>query len=288
VKEGKEGMQTKPVWLDYVMIVAGTLVTALAFNLFIIPHQIAPGGVSGIGALVYYVSNHKIPVGATIIVLNIPLFAASLKLLGGRFGIRTLLATILLSVFIDYIKVPSLSDNALLASVYGGVLIGFGLGLVFRGNATTGGTDLMARLIRHWIPSIGISWVLFVIDSLVVVASGILLGPDRALYALISLFITSKMIDLVLEGLNQSKAFFIITRHTEAIVGRILAEMDRGATLLRGKGAYTGEDRDVILCVLNRVQTTRLKAVVKEEDPDAFVLVADVREAMGEGFKSLE
>lgn len=281
-------MQTKPVWLDYVMIVAGTLVTALAFNLFIIPHQIAPGGVSGIGALVYYVSNHKIPVGATIIVLNIPLFAASLKLLGGRFGIRTLLATILLSVFVDYIKVPSLSDNALLASVYGGVLIGLGLGLVFRGNATTGGTDLMARLIRHWLPSIGISWVLFAIDSMVVVASGILLGPDRALYALISLFITSKMIDLMLEGLNQSKAFFIITRHTEAIVGRILAEMDRGATLLKGKGAYTGEERDVVLCVLNRVQTTRLKAVVKEEDPDAFVLVADVREAMGEGFKSLE
>ena len=281
-------MQTKPVWLDYLLIVTGTLVTALAFNLFILPHEIAPGGVSGVGALVYYVSGHKIPVGVTIIALNIPLFAASLKLLGGRFGIRTLLATILLSVFIDYIKVPSLSDNALLACVYGGVLMGFGLGLVFRANATTGGTDLMARLVHRWIHSIRISWVLFVIDSMVVVASGILLGSDRALYALICLFITSKMIDLVLEGLNQSKAFFIITAHTEAIVGRILKEMDRGATILNGRGAYTGEDRDVILCVLNRVQVTRLKALVKEEDPTAFVLVADVREAMGEGFKSLE
>jgi len=281
-------MQTKPVWLDYIQIVTGTLVTALSFNLFILPHEIAPGGVSGIGALIYYVSGHSIPVGVTIIALNIPLFAASLKMLGGRFGIRTLLATILLSVFIDYIKVPSLSDNALLASVYGGVLMGFGLGLVFRGNATTGGTDLMARLVHRWVHSIGISWVLFAIDSLVVVASGILLGPDKALYALVTLFITSKMIDLVLEGLNQSKAFFIITAHTEAIVGRILQEMDRGATLLKGRGAYTGEDRDVILCVLNRVQVTRLKALVKEEDPAAFVLVADVREAMGEGFKSLE
>ena len=281
-------MQTKPVWLDYLQIVTGTLVTALSFNLFILPHEIAPGGVSGIGALIYYVSGHSIPVGVTIIALNIPLFAASLKMLGGRFGIRTLLATILLSVFIDYIKVPSLSDNALLASVYGGVLMGFGLGLVFRGNATTGGTDLMARLVHRWVHSIGISWVLFAIDSLVVVASGILLGPDKALYALVTLFITSKMIDLVLEGLNQSKAFFIITAHTEAIVGRILQEMDRGATLLKGRGAYTGEDRDVILCVLNRVQVTRLKALVKEEDPAAFVLVADVREAMGEGFKSLE
>lgn len=281
-------MQTKPVWLDYLQIVTGTLITALAFNLFIIPHQIAPGGVSGIGALVYYVSDQRIPVGVTIIVLNIPLFAASLKMLGGRFGIRTLLATILLSVFIDYIKLPSLSDNALLASVYGGVMMGFGLGLVFRANATTGGTDLMARLIHRWVHRIRISWVLFAIDSTVVVASGILLGPDRALYALVALFITSKMIDLVLEGLNQSKAFFIITSHTETIVGRILKEMDRGATLLNGRGAYTGEDRDVIFCVLNRVQVTRLKALVKEEDPAAFVLVADVREAMGEGFKSLE
>lgn len=281
-------MQTKSAWLDYIMIVAGTLITALGFNLFILPHQIAPGGVSGIGALVYYVSNQKIPVGVTIIALNIPLFAFSLKLLGGRFGVRTLLATILLSFFIDYVPVPSLSDNALLASIYGGVLMGVGLGLVFRANATTGGTDLMARLIHHWVHSIGISWVLFAIDSLVVVASGILLGPDQALYALVSLFITSKTIDLVLEGLNQSKAFFIISGRADAIVKRILVEMDRGATLLRGKGAYTGEDKDVILCVLNRVQVTRLKALVKEEDPQAFVLVADVREAMGEGFKSLE
>lgn len=281
-------MQTKPVWLDYLTIVVGTLITALAFNLFILPHEIAPGGVSGIGALVYYVSNRKIPVGVTILVLNIPLFAASLKLLGGRFGIRTLLATVLLSLFIDYVRVPSLSDNALLASVYGGVLMGFGLGLVFRANATTGGTDLMARIVHRWVHSIGISWVLFAIDSMVVVASGILLGPDQALYALVCLFITSKMIDLVLEGLNQSKAFFIISAQAEVIVKRILSDLDRGATLLKGTGAYTGQEKDVILCVLNRVQSTRLKELVKEEDPLAFVLVADVREAMGEGFKNLE
>lgn len=280
-------MQTKPVWLDYLMIVVGTLITALAFNLFILPHEIAPGGVSGIGALVYYVSGRRIPVGVTIIVLNVPLFAASIKKFGGKFGIRTLLATILLSLFIDYVRVPSLSENALLASIYGGVLMGFGMGLVFRANATTGGTDLMARLVHHWIHSIRISWVLFAIDSLVVVASGLLLGPDQALYALVSLFITSKMIDLVLEGLNQSKAFFIITAHADAIVARILKEMDRGATLLNGRGAYTGEAKDVILCVLNRVQSTRLKELVKQEDPAAFVLVADVREVMGEGFKSL-
>jgi uncharacterized membrane-anchored protein YitT (DUF2179 family) len=280
-------MQTKPVWLDYLMIVVGTLITALAFNLFILPHEIAPGGVSGIGALVYYVSGRRIPVGVTIIVLNVPLFAASIKKFGGKFGIRTLLATILLSLFIDYVRVPSLSENALLASIYGGVLMGFGMGLVFRANATTGGTDLMARLVHHWIHSIRISWVLFAIDSLVVVASGLLLGPDQALYALVSLFITSKMIDLVLEGLNQSKAFFIITAHADAIVARILKEMDRGATLLTGRGAYTGEAKDVILCVLNRVQSTRLKELVKQEDPAAFVLVADVREVMGEGFKSL-
>jgi len=280
-------MQTKPVWLDYLMIVVGTLITALAFNLFILPHEIAPGGVSGIGALVYYVSGRRIPVGVTIIVLNVPLFAASIKKFGGKFGIRTLLATILLSLFIDYVRVPSLSENALLASIYGGGLMGFGMGLVFRANATTGGTDLMARLVHHWIHSIRISWVLFAIDSLVVVASGLLLGPDQALYALVSLFITSKMIDLVLEGLNQSKAFFIITAHADAIVARILKEMDRGATLLNGRGAYTGEAKDVILCVLNRVQSTRLKELVKQEDPAAFVLVADVREVMGEGFKSL-
>lgn len=255
---------------------------ALSFNLFFIPNQIAPGGLSGIATVLYHVFGF--PVGVTTLVLNIPLFLIGLKRGGKQFGLKTLVATILLSFFIDFVSVPSLTDDSLLASIYGGFLMGLGLGLVFRKDATTGGTDLFAKLIHKYFPSISVAWVLFAVDFLVVVAAALVFGPSEALYAIVALALSARIIDLVQEGLNTAKAVFIISENAAAISKRVIEEMDRGVTLLKGSGAYTGHEKNVILCVVSRREITRLKDFINEVDSRAFVFVADVREVLGEGF----
>ncbi|HHU77678.1 MAG: YitT family protein [Caldicoprobacterales bacterium] len=275
-------MINRKVINEYLLIILGCLMTALSFNFFFIPNEIAPGGLSGIATVLYYL--FRFPVGVTTLALNVPLFLAGIRQLGGRFGLRTLVATILLSVFIDLVKVPALTEDSLLASIYGGFLMGIGLGIIFRMNATTGGTDLFAKIIHQYFPSITIAWVLFAVDFLVVLAAAVLLGPSQGLYAIVALALGAKVIDLVQEGLNTAKAFFVISDHAEAISKRIIEEMDRGVTLLDGKGAYTGNEKNVILCVVRRTQITQLKGIINDIDPAAFVLVADVREVMGEGF----
>lgn len=275
-------MTSKKTINDYLIIVLGCLLTALAFNLFFIPNEIAPGGLSGVATVLHVLFGF--PVGVTTLVLNVPLFLIGIRQLGGHFGIRTLLATILLSFFIDIIPVPALTDDSLLASIYGGFLMGIGLGMIFRKKATTGGTDLMATLIHKHFPAISVAWVLFAVDFLVVVAAAIFLGLSQALYAVVALAVSARVIDLVQEGLNTAKAVLIISDHSHEISRRILEVMDRGVTLLNGKGAYTGNEKDVILCVVRRTQITQVKEITNSFDPAAFVLVADVREVMGEGF----
>ncbi|MFU0799397.1 MAG: YitT family protein [Xylanivirga thermophila] len=267
---------------DYICIVVGSFIVALSLNFFLVPNKIAPGGVSGIATITYYL--WKFPVGVTMLIINIPLFIFGIKLKGGQFGIRTFIAAVLLSLFTDLVKVSPLTRDPILSAIYGGVLMGIGLGMVFRANATTGGTDLFAAIIHsHW-PIIGVNWVMFLIDFLVVLVAGIVFGPSEALYALVCLFLTAKVIDMVQEGINSSKAFFVISDHAEEIAGKILKDMDRGATILNGTGAYTRLSKNVILCVISRREVVRLKEIINEMDPNAFVLVTDVREVMGEGF----
>lgn len=280
-------MGKRSVYADYILIVLGTLVTSLAFNLFLIPHKIAPGGLSGIATVLYYVTKGRMSVGVTMLALNIPLFIIGVRELGGIFGLKTFIATILLSLFIDIIKVPSVTEEPILAAIYGGVIMGIGLGMVFKGNATTGGTDLFAKIIHRHFHYIGVGWVLFIVDSLVVLTAAVVFGPTSGLYALVSLYLGSKLIDLILEGIHSAKAFILISDHSAEIADRIMKELDRGVTLLHGRGAYTMQEKDVILCIINRIQMVKLKEIINEVDPTAFVLVADVREVMGEGF-SLE
>ena len=275
-------MRRRDIVIDYIKIIAGTLLTAISLVCFLVPHKIAPGGVSGIGTVIYYIFN--IPVGVTMLAINIPLLIIGTKKLGGVFGIRTIVATILLSAFTDLLKLPSLTDSPFLATVYGGLFMGIGLGIVLSAKATTGGTDLFAKLIHDSFPIVSMGLILFIIDFMVVFTAAIVFGPDEALYAFICIFIIAKMIDLIQEGIKAGKAFFIITDHAEAICDKILKDLDRGATILIGKGAYTKANKDVILCVVNRFQIVRLKQIINEIDQDAFVLVSDVREVLGEGF----
>ncbi len=291
-------------WLDYLMIVVGSIITAASINIFLVPYKIAPGGASGIATVLYYLSNGKFSVGITMLALNIPLFILGMRFIGRKFVIKTLFGTVLLSVVIDLSepftstftqKVGDMSQGViysqdiLLYSLFGGFFMGLGLGLVFRSGATTGGTDLAARIINHFVPVFTMGETLLIIDtSIIILASVAFKSFQLGLYAIVTLFISSKVIDAILEGVNFAKAVFIISDQSEPISAKILNNLDRGVTALEGTGMYTGNNKKVLLCVLNRGQIPILKNIVKSIDHNAFIILADVREVLGEGFKTYE
>lgn len=269
---------------EYLGIFAGVMLTAVGLDMFLIPNKIAAGGVSGIGTLVHYTTG--LPVGITMLAINIPLFILGIRELGMSFGVRSLFGTVTLSVVIDLMagRVPVLTANPLLAALYGGIVVGIGIGLVFRNKGTTGGTDLAAAIINRYIKA-SVGQVLFVIDGAVIVAAGIVWNAELALFALLTVFLTARVIDVVQEGFGYAKAALIISTRSEEVAEAILLRMDRGATALLGRGLYTGTERDVILSVVTRAEVSRLKDLVHEIDPQAFVILADVHEVLGEGFR---
>ncbi len=281
-----QAMFTRERTQAYVELIVGCVIAALAFDLFFLPNNIAPGGITGIATLLN--SMMRVPVGLTSIVLNIPLFLFGYRLVGRTFALRSLVAMLLLSVLIDVIPQMPPTHDMLLASVFGGLLMGIGLGMVLRAGATTGGTDLLAKMIHHHWSPISVGGVLLIIDCLVVVAAGFVFDAQAALYAMVALLVCSKVIDIVLQGFNNAKQLWINTTRGADIAARITGEMDRGATLIPAIGAYSGAKRDMVFCVVSTVEVARLKTLIAEMDPRAFVTVSDVHEAMGEGFRGLE
>lgn len=291
-------------WKDYLWIIAGSIITAGAINIFLVPYKIAPGGVTGIATVVYYLSGNRFPVGVTMLILNIPLFLFGMRFIGGRFTIRTLFSTVFLSAVIDLTQpftnyftehyltqLDNLTANPdyLLYSIFGGFFMGAGLGLVFRSGATTGGTDLAARIVNHFVPQLTMGQILLIVDSSVILFAAISFNSFLlALYAILSLYISSKVIDAILEGVNFAKAVYIISDKSDEIAKLILVELDRGVTALKGTGMYTGADKQVLYCVLQRGQLPLLKLLVKKTDPSAFVILTDIREVLGEGFKTYD
>jgi uncharacterized membrane-anchored protein YitT (DUF2179 family) len=287
---------------DYLWIIFGSVITAAAINLFLVPYKIAPGGVTGIATVIYYLSGQRLPVGTTMLILNIPLFLFGWKFIGGRFTVRTLFSTVFLSVVIDLsepytalfskqlaLEQLTASPDYLLYSIFGGFFMGLGLGFVFKSGATTGGTDLAARIAHHFLPGFTMGKLLLLIDSAVILFAAIsfnsfLLG----LYAILALYISSKIIDVILEGINFAKAVFIISDYSDEIAQSIMKELDRGVTGLSGRGMYTGKDKRVLYCIIQRGQLATLKALVKKIDSKAFIILGDVTEVLGEGFKTYE
>ncbi|MGE4284931.1 MAG: YitT family protein [Clostridia bacterium] len=269
-------------------MVIGSAMTAIAINMFLSPNRIAPGGVSGIGIIVYYLFHF--PVGISMLVMNIPLFIVGIRHMGGIFGIKTLFSTVLLSIIIDSTTfLPVVTRDPLLASIYGGIIMGAGLGLVFHSGATTGGTDLAAKIVHKFMPSITLGQILLAIDFGVIVFAAIVFKDyELALYAIITLFAASQVIDALLEGVNFAKVVFIVSNKSGCIAERIMKELDRGVTGLDGTGMYTGQDKTVLMCILRRAEIPMLKSIVKEVDNNAFVILSDAREVLGEGFKSYE
>lgn len=270
---------------EYLFILVGCLITAFGLDMFLVPNKIAAGGVSGIATIVYYVAH--LPVGIVMLVINVPLFLAGIKKLGMGFGIRSLVGTIFLSLFVDLLApiLPVPTKDPLLASIYGGIIVGIGIGIVFRNKGTTGGTDLAAAIVNNYMRmSVGV--VLFVIDASVIVAAGIVFkSAELALYALLTVFLTARVIDIVQEGFGYAKAAVIISEKPAEVAAAILSQLDRGATALHGKGLYTGKEKDVILAVVTRAEISNLKELVHSIDPHAFVILTDVHEVLGEGFK---
>lgn len=270
----------------YLLILLGSLIGGAAYPLFLLPNNIAPGGLTGIATILNYVFGW--PVGITSMVLNLPLFLLGYKTMGRVFTFRSLVATILFSLFIDLLKLPPLTDDILLATVYGALVLGVGLGLIMRGGATTGGTDMIARMVNQRLPFLTVGTFLFLVDCLVILCAAFTMSARAALYALICIFICAKALDLVLAGVGSAKACFIITRRAQPISQRIMGEMNRGATLLNGTGAYSGEERTVLISVVSQREVLPLKKIVRQEDDKAFVFIADTHETLGEGFTALE
>lgn len=267
---------------DFLLIAFGTLIMSAGYISFFLPNDIAPGGLTGIATLIRHLTG--LPVGTVTLVMNIPLFLVGFRKMGLSFFLRSLAATVALSLLIDYLPLPVLTTNPMLASVFGGIAMGAGLGMILKGGATTGGTDLLASLIADRFPGINLAWVLFGVDALVVAASAFIFEPESAMYALIALYLSSVAIDTVQEGVGRAKFFLVVTDHAQVISERIIGELDHSVTQLQGTGMYSGEEKQVLLCVVYRSRVSAMKRIIQDEDPRAFCVVYDVREALGEGF----
>lgn len=264
-------------------IVFGTALMAAAYNMFLIPHKIAAGGFSGLGIILFHL--YHFPVGLTVLLGNIPLFLIAWRSLGWKFVANSLAGTLLLPFMLELLAfLPPVTADLLLASVFGGIGVGLGLGLVFRSRASTGGTALVAQLLHHfWGFSSG--YGLMGADLAIILGAGFIFSPEVAMFALLSLFISSKAVDFIQEGFSLSKAALIISaKKKEEITQKILNDLGRGATILEGRGAYSGEKKGIIFCVVSQSQVTRLKSIIRETDPTAFVIVSNVGEVLGEGF----
>lgn len=269
--------------LEYINVLIGSAIIALAFNVFLLPNQIASGGVSGISTILLSVFGWE-PAYVQW-AFNIPLFIAGVVLLGKQFGVKTLIGTLFLPFVVFLTKnIDPWTNDALLGALFGGIAVGLGLGIVFRGNGSTGGTDLAAQIITKYTGlTLGTSVVL--IDGLIVISAALVFDIERGLYALIALYVTSKTIDLVQVGFGRSKTAMIITNKQEEVRAGILNKIDRGVTKLSAYGGFTDDERPVLMCVVDQREFTKLKQLVKSLDPTAFVVVMDASEVLGEGFK---
>ncbi len=264
------------------MIILGGFIYSIGLNAFLVANHLAEGGLTGIAVVLLYKFN--LPIGPTIFVLNVPLLFLGWRMFGTKFIFKTSIGVVIVSVFASLtakLQVPT--HDQLLAALYAGVVTGVGLGLIFRAGATTGGVDIIARIVRHY-KGIGMGKTMFAGDILVIALVAIVVGHQIAMYSLVGLFVASRVIDFVIEGGTSSKALMIISNHYDAIADAIHSQLNRGTTMLEAKGGYTGEGRQVVYCVVAREEVNRVQQIVSSVDDRAFVIVNDVHEVLGEGF----
>ena len=273
----------------FLLIIVGTAGVAFAVQCMYDPCGLVTGGFSGIAIIIKSLTEHIIPGGVplwlTNLLLNIPVFIVAYIKMGKRFIGRTLFGTVMLSAWLYILPVIDLAQgDMLLVALFGGVFSGAGMGMVLRANATTGGTDMVAALIQLKIRHYNVAQIMQILDGAIVILGFVVFGLRPSLYAIVAIFVTTKVSDAILEGFKYSKAAYIITDKYEEVAKVLMEELDRGATGLKATGMYTGKDRCVLYCVVSKKQIVTLKEIVVNIDPKAFVIVSDVREVLGEGF----
>ena len=289
VKSLRSAISKRPAaaerFFSYAQIILGALIGGAAYPLFMTPNKIAPGGITGIATILNHLFHW--PVGTVTLIMNIPLFLISYRAMGRIFAFRSLVATLFFTLFIDVLPLQPMTTDPLLGALYGGVMLGAGLGLIMRGGATTGGSDMVARMVNKRFQFISTGSFLFAIDFAVVVSAGFLIGATEALYSLICIFLSARIMDTIIIGFSSNKACFIISSRWQEISDRIMRDMDRGVTQLTARGAYTGAERPTLLCVIGRSEIMALKRILREEDEKAFVIIVEAHEAIGDGFTHL-
>ncbi|MEO0197972.1 MAG: YitT family protein [candidate division WOR-3 bacterium] len=289
LREWNRRLFLKINWVDFVVITLGTLLTALGIVVFIAPNKIAAGGVSGISIILHHLFHF--PIGLTMLIINLFLFVLAFFLLGSEFGIKSIYATIILSVFVDLLGwiIPSslYIEDIVIATIFGNLLTGTGIALVMSRGSSTGGTDIVAMIARKY-TNIDVGKALMGVDFVITLFAGIFFGKIIGMYSLLAVIINTNTIDYVLEGITTSFQAFIVSSKPFAIKDRVIKELNRGVTFLKAIGGYTGEEKLGILVVLKSPrEIVKLKEIVKEEDPAAFMTISHVREVLGEGFKKI-
>ncbi len=287
----RQGAQfTWPAARDYFFITLGALLQALAIRLFLVPAHLVSGGVSGLAQLINFYTGW--PIGLMIFIGNLPLFLLGWRYLGGpRFVFRTAFAVVAVSAFTDsllfVLPKDGLTKDLVLNTLYGGIISGIGYGLVYQGQGTSGGTDILVRILNHW-RGMALSASYLMTDSLVILLAGLVFGWTNALYALVLLYISGVAAETVMGGSTILRTAVIITNRPKEVGAGILQDMERGITVFHGEGGYTGEERTVLYCVVSRSEINQLKTVVREADPKAFMVIGHAAEALGEGFIPLD
>jgi len=275
---------------DYLVIFVGAMIQALALRVFLVPSHLASGGVSGIAQLVNHYTNW--PIGLMVLVGNLPLFMLGWHFLGGpRFAYRTAFAVIAFAITVDFplpfFPTQGLTDDLVLNALYGGVISGVGFGLVYRGRGTSGGSDILGRILSHRY-GIPISQSYLFTDALIILAAGLTFSWENALYALVMLYVSGIAAETISEGVKVVRTALIVTVHPMVVKDEILNSLGRGVTMLTGRGGFTDQTRLVLYCVITRSEVARLKGLVRKIDERAFMVIGHAHEALGEGFESLE
>lgn len=284
-KTKRKIVKTKHIIIQFLQIIVGTALVAMSTSLFLLPNQLSSGGFSGIATIVYYLL--KIPLGTTVLVLNIPLFIMSLIKNGKHFFLNAITGTVGLSVFLNiFEKIKPITTDRFLACIYGGIIAGIGTAIILKANASTGGTDLLTQIIKAYKPNIKISNLLVVLDTIIVAMNVIFFKElEIGLYSAITIYVMGKMLDIFFEGIDFAKMIYIISPQNEEIAKQIGERIRRGSTSLYGKGMYKKMDKEVLLCVASRGEVREIRKIVKEIDKNAFVVITNAREVFGEGFK---
>ncbi|CEN93795.1 YitT family protein [Paraclostridium sordellii] len=270
-------------------LVLGCIFMSIGINMFLKPYTIAPGGLSGLSMVIGKVTG--LPMSIVMLIIGIPLIVFSVKILGIKNSIKTLIGMSVFSAILSitsYLSNVHVTEDVLLCSISGALCLGIGLGIILKMDASTGGTDLIALMLNKVFPNVPLSKFMVILDGMVVISAGLASkNLETALYSGVALYIIVKLVDAIVSDFNYSKAFMIISNEPNVLRDGITREIKRGVTFLQGKGGYTNEDKNVLLVVVSKNEEVHLKKVIKNIDPSAFIIVSDVHEVLGEGFKAI-